>query len=294
MHKARATCPVCASGSDQAHLDRDHCSRVNRARGCPPDMCHMHSSFLLSIIHQLCPPQDDTHSSTLGLIPPASALSTIPIFSLSGQPPPASGLATSTTSEASQGHGSIHSGQAMLVSTALSTIAAKVMTKINSSQYIPMKDLLADNISLCNQLEALPGAQHVYTSLPKPRLREILSPTNLGVPANAVGSVISKITMSQNVLCLLSTHSHYTSLALTGCWVALAALHDRVEGQHARKQLKDLCVMEPALVLLPCLHLSVEHASKKRDHRAKDCEETPADSQVQGGVCPSAQRVTEN
>jgi hypothetical protein len=39
-----------------------------------------------------------------------------------------------------------------------------------------MKDLLADNMSLCLQLETLPGPHHVYSGLPKPRLREIQSP----------------------------------------------------------------------------------------------------------------------
>ena len=42
--------------------------------------------------------------------------------------------------------------------------------------YVPMKDLLADNMSLCSQLEAFPAAQHSFTGLPKPRLREIQSP----------------------------------------------------------------------------------------------------------------------
>ena len=140
-------------------------------------------------LHPNCAYLKTTHSSystALGLIPPASALSTMPIFSLSGHPPPAltaAGLATITTSEVSPSiagplpqTSTSGPGQAMLLSSALPPIAAKVVTKIKSGQYVPMKDLLADNMSLCNQLEALPGAQHVYTSLPKPRLREIQSP----------------------------------------------------------------------------------------------------------------------
>ena len=39
-----------------------------------------------------------------------------------------------------------------------------------------MRDLLPDNMSLCLQLEALPGPHFAYTGLPKPRLREIQSP----------------------------------------------------------------------------------------------------------------------
>ena len=40
-----------------------------------------------------------------------------------------------------------------------------------------MKDLLADNImSLCSQLEELPGPHSMYTGPAKPQLREIQSP----------------------------------------------------------------------------------------------------------------------
>ena len=42
--------------------------------------------------------------------------------------------------------------------------------KIRSGQYVLMKDLLADNMSLCVQLETLPGPHHVYAGLLKPRL----------------------------------------------------------------------------------------------------------------------------
>ena len=151
---------------------------------------HTHTSLHRSWqLYPNCAYLKTTHSSystALGLIPPASAFSTMPIFSLSGHPPPAltaSGLATITTSEVSTSiagplpHTSTSGpGQAMLLSSALPPIAAKVVTKIKSGQYVPMKDLLADNMSLYNLLEALPGTQHVYTSLPKPRLCEIQSP----------------------------------------------------------------------------------------------------------------------
>ena len=66
--------------------------------------------------------------------------------------------------------------QAMLLSSALPPLSVKVVSKIKSGQYVPMKDLLADNMSLCTQLEALPGPHSLYASFPKPRLREIQSP----------------------------------------------------------------------------------------------------------------------
>ena len=66
--------------------------------------------------------------------------------------------------------------QAVVLSSALPPITAKVASKIKSGQYVPMKDLLADNMSLWNQLEALPGPHYVCSGLPKPRLREIQSP----------------------------------------------------------------------------------------------------------------------
>ena len=70
------------------------------------------------------------------------------------------------------------SGQALVLSSALPPIAAKLVSKIRSGHYVPMKDLhvLADNMSLCSQLEAFPGAQHSFAGLTKPRLREIQSP----------------------------------------------------------------------------------------------------------------------
>ena len=63
-----------------------------------------------------------------------------------------------------------------MLSSALPPIPAKVVGKIKSGQYVPMKELLTDNISLCSQLEAYPGMHHTQPGSPKPRLREIQSP----------------------------------------------------------------------------------------------------------------------
>ena len=64
------------------------------------------------------------------------------------------------------------SDQAVRLSSALPPVSAKIAA---SGQYVPMKNLLPDNVSLCLQL-ALPGPHVVYWGLPKPRLREVQSP----------------------------------------------------------------------------------------------------------------------
>ena len=126
--------------------------------------------------------------TALGVLPPASALSGMPTFAMSNSYPTtltASSSATVLPTAALTGtlasaptSAPAASGQAMVLSSALPPIGAKVVNKIKSGQYVPMKDLLADNtcMSLCSQLEAFPGAQHALTGLPKPRLREVQSP----------------------------------------------------------------------------------------------------------------------
>jgi len=47
--------------------------------------------------------------------------------------------------------------QPMILSSARPPLSAKVVSKIQSGQYVSMKDILSDNMSLCTQLEALPG-----------------------------------------------------------------------------------------------------------------------------------------
>jgi hypothetical protein len=66
----------------------------------------------------------------------------------------------------------------VVLSSALPPILAKVVAKIRSGQYVPMKDLLADNMSLCVQLERLPGPHHVYAEAQTARY---LVPTDMDV-----------------------------------------------------------------------------------------------------------------
>ena len=95
-----------------------------------------------------------TYPAAVGVLPPSSAISNMPTFALSGPSPltfsasdlapiptpkvfaGAAGLATSTPTSVP--------GQAMLLSSALPPIAAKVVAKIKSGQYVPMQELLAD------------------------------------------------------------------------------------------------------------------------------------------------------
>ena len=65
--------------------------------------------------------------------------------------------------------------EAVVLSSALPPVAPKLAAKIKSGIYIPMKDMLADNMSLCTQLEALP-TQQILSVATKPRLREIDNP----------------------------------------------------------------------------------------------------------------------
>ena len=65
----------------------------------------------------------------------------------------------------------------MVLSSTLPPIAAKLVAKIQSGQFVAMKELLADNMSLCQHVEAWP-AQHVFTGAAKPRLRDVDSPLN--------------------------------------------------------------------------------------------------------------------
>ena len=66
--------------------------------------------------------------------------------------------------------------QAMVLSSVLPPLLAKVVGKIKSGQYVPIKDLLAENMSLCTQLEALPGPHSIYAGFAKHPV-----PADLGV-----------------------------------------------------------------------------------------------------------------
>ena len=98
------------------------------------------------------------------------SLATLPalLTAMSGLAP-TSGLGTSTAKQ----------GQAVVPSSALPPITAKLAAKITSGKFVAMKELLADNMTLCHQLEAFPAHQHLCTGGARPRLREIDSPPHV-------------------------------------------------------------------------------------------------------------------
>ena len=118
--------------------------------------------------------------TALGVLPPAVSLASIPLFTTCGPFPTtltATIMATPLTHDAVV-FPAIDPAPVMatVLSSALPPIPAKIVSKIKSGQFVPMKDLLADNMSLCSHLESLPGAQHAFAGPLKPRLREIQSP----------------------------------------------------------------------------------------------------------------------
>ena len=88
----------------------------------------------------------------------------------------------------------------MVLSSALPPLSAKVVGKIKSGQYVPMKDLLADNMSLCTQLEALPGPHSIYAGFAKPRLRDIQSPLTWVSCFLAYAAVLTPDAKTRNLL----------------------------------------------------------------------------------------------
>lgn len=85
-------------------------------------------------------------------------------------------VTASVSTGASPTASTIKPSSAMVLSSALPPITAKLVAKITSGQFVAMKELLAENMSLCHQLESFPTHQHLFSGMTKPRLREIDSP----------------------------------------------------------------------------------------------------------------------
>ena len=119
------------------------------------------------------------------------SLATLPalLTAMSGLAP-TSGLGTSTAKQ----------GQAVVLSSALPPITAKLAAKITSGQFVAMKELLADNMALCHQLEAFPAHQHLCTGGARPRLREIDSPLTWASCFLAYAAVCATDTQARNLL----------------------------------------------------------------------------------------------
>ncbi len=117
----------------------------------------------------------------LGLLPPPTALASIPLLhSVAGPTPGTVGNVPAPTAIASNPP-SVHQIAPPVVAPGLSLSPAtapfpqKLVDKVRSGQFVDMRDLLTDNVSLLQQLETFGGHCSV-PALPgalKPRLQEI-------------------------------------------------------------------------------------------------------------------------
>jgi len=115
-------------------------------------------------------------TATLGALPSACHLSSVPLYAgLQGTPGLSTSPATSTNvSWGSQGSGNTPVG--MILSPALEPVPHKLVEKTRSGQFVDMKEFLADNMALTQQLEAIPGMLPIATlGATRPRLREVNS-----------------------------------------------------------------------------------------------------------------------
>lgn len=118
--------------------------------------------------------------SPLGAMPLPAALAGLPLFSVASSNTAASVTASTSLAAAPTLASPLlpcpkpPAERAVVLSSALPPIGAKLAQKIKSQQYVAMKELLADNMALHSQLEDLP-AQAAVGARPH-RLREIDSP----------------------------------------------------------------------------------------------------------------------
>ena len=143
-------------------------------------------------------PGDPTGTVSLGAMPPASALASVPLFQDTSygayglSMPMSGGLAqTVVTSHAdvpelaasaptAQGARLSHVPPISLglsLSPATAPFPQRLVDKVRSGQFVEMRDLLVDNISLLQQLDTF-GGQYSGPTLPgtlRPRLREVAS-----------------------------------------------------------------------------------------------------------------------
>ena len=130
--------------------------------------------------------------AALGLLPPAGSLVSVPVSSMLVQSPFVSwaGSMNTNTSWSSTTNpltattnpwplslppaAPSHAG--VTLSPASETFPRRLVDKARSGQFTEMKELLADNISLLGQLDAIPGlsATHMLGAT-RPRLREVTS-----------------------------------------------------------------------------------------------------------------------
>ena len=154
--------------------------------------CHarVYGSVILPLRSSICICIDPTPvPSHLGTIPPPSALSAVPLINilshhdLSEQPMSLKmSLHSQPTPPIFAGQRPSPATQPLLsagisLSPASEPFPRRILDRICSGQFVEMRDLLTDNISLLHQLEAVNG-QHSLPSLLgtlRPRLRDVPS-----------------------------------------------------------------------------------------------------------------------
>ena len=105
----------------------------------------------------------------------------MPITTISQQPSGTPVTATSTDppgANAGLPHPSSTSG--LVLSPAAEPFPRKLVDKVNSGQFVEMRELMADNITLLHQLEAMYGYSSLHLAgVASPRLREVSSLTSV-------------------------------------------------------------------------------------------------------------------
>ena len=108
---------------------------------------------------------------TLGALPPPTSLASVPLTQLPAHAQPISnsaGLIPQSPSQVAPG--------GLILFPASAPFPQNMVDKIKSGQFVGMRELLADNIPLIQQLEALQGSMPIPMVGPTcPRLREVSS-----------------------------------------------------------------------------------------------------------------------
>ena len=132
-------------------------------------------------------------ATALGTLPPPQSLVSVPVVSWSASPvfstpshPPVvswrsdnPGSIPHADSTRSQPHGvtsTLSPQPGLTLSPAAETFPKRLVDKVRSGQFVEMKELLTDNMSLISQLEAVQGTSAAQMLGPnRPRLREVSS-----------------------------------------------------------------------------------------------------------------------
>ena len=136
-----------------------------------PTLSHF-TSFLCHIVTLICVYHNAfMFTVALGALPPPTSLASVPLTQLSAYAQPttnSTGLIPQSQRQAAPG--------GLILSPTSAPFPQKLVDKIKSGQFIEMRELLAANISLIQQLEALQGSMPIPMAGPtRPRLREISS-----------------------------------------------------------------------------------------------------------------------